>query len=108
MAGPRRTQQILRRLASEIAIVESFSVAWKNNLGPGLFREMWTHRVLPRPRRPKEFICNPSRGDMKDNGVPRQRMIENEVAHRRRGVPFVIEVVVVNEESSLQAEKQDY
>ena len=68
--------------------------------------EARTGRILSRPQGPEKLIGNAGSGNVEDDGVSRLSMVENKVSRCAASVPFVVEVVAVDEKNSLPAKQQ--
>ena len=102
MTGRRRVKEVRGRLTREVTIVETVSVTGEENLRPEWSGETGAGSVLPGTQRTKEFIWQPGRWYVEDHCVPRLGVIEDEVGRSACRVPFIVEVMIIAKEDSLQ------
>ena len=95
-------------LAGKISVIESCAVARKQNLRAKARCEIRAGSVRPGAQSAKELIGDTGLSDMEDDGISRLGVIENEVGRRSRRVPFVVEVVTLDEGGSLHGKQQHH
>ena len=78
----------------------------EKNLRPELSRRARNCRIRPTALGAHNFIRNTRLGDVKDDGIARLRLIKNKAGRRDRGIPLIVEVMSVNEESSSPTKQQ--
>src|SRR6266496_3510576 len=106
MVGRGRAQEILCRLACEVAIVETRSMARKKNFRTEFSRKLRTRCIFPSTQGTEEFIRDTSFRNVEDHRVLRLAVVENEIGRRPGGISFRIEIMPINKENSLRPEEQ--